>query len=60
VYQLTSDSLDSTSASLNGTVLEVPADGTLPKMSGRAADGAIEIPPATVAFVVDTDAHACS
>lgn len=60
VYQLTSDSLDSTQASLNGTLLEASADGTLPKMSGRDASGAIEIPPATVAFVVDTDAHECS
>ncbi len=59
LYLLTSDSLDSSSASLNGEVLEVESDGTLPEMAGRAVDGSIEIPPATVAFVVDTDSHAC-
>lgn len=52
-YQLTSESLDSPSAMLNGTVLEAAPDGTLPPMDGAAVEGAVTIPPASVTYVVD-------
>jgi len=59
VYLLSSDDLDGTGASLNGDELEVAADGTLPELVGRPATGAIEVPPASVAFVVDPAVDAC-
>lgn len=61
VYLLTSDSLDSGSISLNGTVLAAADDGTLPPMEAEKATGSVEVPPASVAFVVEpTDVRACS
>jgi hypothetical protein len=60
VYQLTGD-LDSAEISLNGTPLMADEDGTLPDLTGEAVDGTIEVPPASVAFVVEpTDVAACS
>lgn len=58
-YVLSADDLDGTSASLNGDELAVRADGTLPELAGRGASGAIEVPPASVAFVVDTADDTC-
>ena len=61
VYLLTSDSLDSASIALNGTVLAAAADGTLPPTKAKRLGGAVEIPPASVAFVVDRSrVAACS
>ena len=59
VYLLTGENLDGMGASLNGDVLEVAADGALPELAGRQSSGAIEVPPASVAFVIDPDAEAC-
>jgi hypothetical protein len=52
-YQLTAKSLDARSTMLNGTVLKASADGTLPAMVGKKADGPVTIPPASVTYVVD-------
>jgi len=61
VYALTGEALDSGTISLNGSVLEASADGTLPDLRGRAATGAVTVPAASVAFVVDTTgAPACA
>lgn len=61
VYVLTGDSLDSEMASLNGTVLTAAEDGTLPPLEGEAASGAVAVPPASVAFVVEpTGVPACA
>lgn len=53
VWLLSSDDLDSTTVSLNGTALTAAADGTLPLLEGEPASGPITVPPAGVAFVVD-------
>lgn len=55
VYLLTSDALDSSSIELNGSMLEAAEDGTLPELAPTSGDGAIAVPPASVAFVVDRD-----
>lgn len=52
-YQLTADSLDSRSTMLNGVVLEVAEDGTLPAIEGNEVDGPVTIPPASVTYLVD-------
>lgn len=60
VYRLTGEDLDSTDIRLNGELLEANADGTLPELDGEATSGAIEVPPASVVFVVEpTDAEPC-
>ena len=44
-----------------GTVLAAADDGTLPPMEAEKATGSVEVPPASVAFVVEpTDVRACS
>lgn len=53
LYQLSSTSLDAETAELNGTTLRAAADGTVPKLRGKAVTGSIEVPPASVAFVVE-------
>lgn len=59
-YLLTGDDLDGASIRLNGTELRAHDDGTLPTLDGKRAAGTIEVPPASVAFVVtDADAAAC-
>jgi hypothetical protein len=61
VYLLTADDLTGTDVELNGGVLEAEEDGTLPSLDGRAANGALEVPPASVAFVVDeAETAACT
>lgn len=59
VYALTSDDLDGTTIQLNGTELVADDEGTLPAMEGEAVNGAIEVSPASVAFVVDPEAAGC-
>ncbi len=60
-YQLTADSLDSSTVMLNGEVLAAADDGTLPDLDGAEVDGAVTIPPASVTFIVDpTAVPACS
>lgn len=62
VYQLTGKSLDSPTVELNGKTLAANDDGTLPAMTGRpsAAASPIELPPASVTFIVDpTRVPAC-
>ena len=59
VYLLTGDSLDGTSISLNGTPLEANEDGTPPAIKGKSVSGAITIPPASVAFVVERSSSGC-
>lgn len=59
VYLLTGE-LDGTTAALNGTTLTAAEDGTPPGLDGKIADGAVTVPPASVAFVVEpTDAPSC-
>ena len=59
-YLLTSDSLDSRSISLNGTVLAAADDGTPPRWRPRRRPDRSRSP-ASVAFVVEpTDVRACS
>ncbi|HWJ64465.1 MAG TPA: hypothetical protein VNS19_21010 [Acidimicrobiales bacterium] len=55
VYLLTGD-LDGNSVALNGTELVAGDDGTLPDLDAERVDGAVEIPPASVAYVVDPKA----
>lgn len=47
---------------LNGTELVAAADGNLPDLDAERAAGAIEVPPASVAFIVDprADIAACA
>jgi len=59
VYLLTSDDLDGTSIQLNGTELVANDDGTLPDLVGEQVDGVVEVPPTSVAYVVDPDAPGC-
>lgn len=56
VYTLSSDDLDGTEISLNGEVLTVGDDGKVPTLAAKDASGAIEVPPASVSFVVDPEA----
>ncbi|MBS1836100.1 MAG: hypothetical protein JST64_00225 [Actinobacteria bacterium] len=59
-YVLTSDSLDSGSIALNGSVLTAADDGTLPDIKARMVTGTVDVPPASVAFVVErADNRAC-
>jgi hypothetical protein len=61
VYLLTGESLEGETISLNGTVLVAAEDGTLPPIEGEVTTGAVTVPPASVAFVVEpTDAPACA
>lgn len=61
VYRLTADALDSGDVSLNGTKLVAHDDGTLPRLAGDSAEGAVEVPPASVVFVVEpSDVDACA
>lgn len=53
VYLLTGPKLDGTEIRLGGKVLEAAADGKLPKLDGKSVEGAVEVPPASVAFVVE-------
>lgn len=53
VYQLTGESLDSPDVQLNGGTLRATDDGNLPTITGRPVTGAVELPPASVTFVVD-------
>lgn len=59
-YVLTSDSLDSGSIALNNSVLTAADDGTLPDIKARTVTGSVDVPPASVAFVVErADNRAC-
>lgn len=58
VYLLSGD-IDGKQASLNGAELSVGDDGELPEIKGRNTSGAIEVPAASVAFVVDAGADGC-
>lgn len=60
VYRLTSGDLDSATVQLNGDELVADDDGTLPDMKAEQVDGTVEVPPASVAFVVDPVATGCS
>ncbi len=53
VYQLSAPSLDSGTVALNGKELQANSDGTLPKLDGHAAKGAVDVPPASVAYIVE-------
>jgi hypothetical protein len=60
VYRLTGE-LDSSEVSLNGAVLAVNDDGTSPPLEGETVEGPIEVPPASVAYVVaPTDLDTCA
>jgi hypothetical protein len=60
VYRLTGE-LDSSEISLNGAVLAVNDDGTSPPLEGEIVEGPIEVPPASVAYVVaPTDLDTCA
>jgi hypothetical protein len=61
VYLLTADDLAGSTVELNGEVLEAGEDGTLPDLDGRTASGAVEVPAASVAFIVDEgESPACT
>lgn len=60
MYLLTGDDLDSDTVRLNGTELVAHDDGTLPDLEPDPIDGPVEIPPASVAYVVDPSASACA
>jgi hypothetical protein len=61
VYLLTADDLAGSTVELNGEVLEAGEDGTLPALDGRTASGAVEVPAASVAFIVDEgESPACT
>ena len=61
VYLLTADDLAGSTIELNGEVLEADDDGTLPDLDGRSVSGAVELPPASVAFIVgEGDTPACT
>lgn len=55
-YVLSADNVDGSTIALNGKTLEVADNGTLPKLVGKPVTGSVEIPPTSVAFVVDPDA----
>ena len=51
-YTLTSDALDSTSVSLNGTALEVAPDGSLPQISGQPVNaGTVSLDAQSITFL---------
>ncbi len=56
VYQLGAPTLDSPTVTLNGAELQAGADGTLPALDGKAVQGAIEIAPTSVTYIVDAGA----
>ena len=56
VYLLTGD-LDDASVALNGTDLVAHDDGTLPELDPEKFDGPVKIPPASVAYILDSDAE---
>jgi hypothetical protein len=61
VYLLTSDDLAAGSVSLNGATLTAAPDGTLPPLDPQVVHGPVVLPPASVAFIVDsTSADACA
>jgi hypothetical protein len=61
VYLLTGETLDGDTVALNGDVLLAAEDGTLPALEGTPTEGAVTVPPASVAFVVEpTAAEACA
>lgn len=60
VYRLTGD-LDSSEISLNGALLAANEDGTLPPLEGETVEVPIEVPAASVVFVVvPTDLDTCA
>jgi hypothetical protein len=56
VYVLSAEDLDGSSIELNDTELAAHDDGTLPDLEPERVDGPVEVPPASVAFIVDRDA----
>lgn len=58
VYLLTSEDLDSTAIQLNGVQLTANDDGTLPDLKPERTDEPIEIPAASVAYIIDPDLDA--
>jgi hypothetical protein len=59
VYLLSTDDLDGMTIRLNGAELNANDDGTLPDLVPRSISGNIDLPPASVAFVVDSAATGC-
>ena len=59
-YVMSSENLDGTEVELNGQLLQASDDGTVPQTNGRKFTGSIEVPPTSVAFVVDTESKACA
>lgn len=55
LYLLTGPELEGSTILLNGTGLEASDDGTLPTLGPERVRGAVVVPPASVAFVVDRD-----
>lgn len=53
VHLLTGESLDASTILLNGDELAAAEDGTVPDLVGEEVTGAVRVPPASVAFVVD-------
>ncbi len=53
VYRLDASDLDARDVSLNGALLRVEEDGTLPPLDALETRGPITVPPAAVVFVVD-------
>lgn len=59
VHLLTTDDLDGTAIWLNGNELVANDDGTLPDMDSETVDLPVRVPPASIAFVVDSTADGC-
>lgn len=55
-YVLSGDSLEGSTIRLNGTELEANDDGTPPSIAANKTTDAVEVAPASVAFIVDPDA----
>jgi hypothetical protein len=56
-YALTSDALDSTTVSLNGTALQTPPDGSLPPISGQPVSaGTVTLDPESITFLTISSA----
>jgi hypothetical protein len=53
MFLLTAESLDSSTVSLNGVPLTTAADGTLPSLNAATVRGTVNVPPASIAFVVE-------
>ena len=51
-FVLHADDLDGTTIDLNGEELTAAEDGTVPDLAGAPVEGSVEVPPASVAFVV--------